>query len=367
MNWQLTQAWFYNASQTRKLHIILSSSGLLLLISLICWWGLTPSYDVLFQHLEEQDANRVINQLDQSQIHYQLRNNGQDIFIDKNLIPKTRLKIMASDASLNPSIGFELFDKSDFGMTDFSQKINYQRALQGELERTIASFDEVNSVRVHISIPENHVFDQKEQETRAAVSVNLKSPLSQKQVSGIQQVLSNAVPNLLKANVVVVDQNGKTLSQSKTSAAKNYFSAKKSIEHYLTTKVSHMLQAIFGDNQRVEINVDLNNDELQRELIRPQKQGQLTHEKQVTSEAAKKSAKHKQIISSEKSYQYGTEKESFKRASGTIKRVSVSVLLPKSCEPETQKQVENLVKSIVGFNHERNDSINVAALLEQKE
>ncbi|MCL9682632.1 flagellar basal-body MS-ring/collar protein FliF [Legionella maioricensis] len=358
--------WFNTLSQQRKLSLLLSILFITLITVLFSWWALSPTYAVLFNHLDEQDANQILSQLEQANINYQLRNQGSDILIDKKLIAKTRLKIMGSGMQLTGSVGFELFDKSDFGMTDFSQKINYQRALQGELERTISSFEEVRQARVHLIIPESHLFDKESNQPKAAITLHLKQALTPKQVKSMQQLVTASVAHLTNNNVVVVDQNGNTLSASEEDSSQTQFTTKKTIEHYLNDKVAQILYKIFTKNQViVKIDAAINYDELQRELIKPQSQGQVTHEKEIKHSSTGKKEKDKtnQEVILEKSYQFGSEKELFKRASGTIERLSISVVLPQNTDKQTIAQVERLVKSTVGFNEKRGDIISVEALI----
>lgn len=363
---QHIQLWFNDLPRQRKLSLSLSLGLVIVLTVLLGWWLLSPSYAVLFNHLDEQDSSKILSQLEQANIDYQLRNGGSDILIDKNLIAKTRLKIMGSEVQLAGSVGFELFDKSDFGMTDFSQKINYQRALQGELERTISSFDEVRQARVHLVIPENHLFDKEENQPKAAVTLHLKHSLTGKQVQSIQHLVTASVAHLNVHNVVVVDQNGNTLSSGEEDNASSHFTAKKTIEHYLNDKVMQLLLKIFNKQQvMVKIDAAINYDELQRELIKPQTHGLITHEKEVKHSSTGKTDKDKsnQDVTLEKSYQFGSEKELFKRASGTIERLTISVIVPQNTDEQTLGQVQRLVKSTVGFNGQRGDSISVEALI----
>ena len=359
--------WFQELSTKKKISLISCSALLILLTGLSIWWVLAPSYGVLFTQLDEKDANQIVNQLESDTISYQLRHNGHDILIDKNLIAKTRLKIMASGLNLSGQIGFELFDKNDLGMSDFSQKINYQRALQGELERTIASLEEISQARVHLVIPEHHLFEQETNKPKAAITLHLKSALAAKQVASIQQLVSASVPHLNLKNVVVVDQNGNTLSSHNETKNLNHLTNKKTMETYLSNKVMHLLEKVFKEkNILVKVDVLLNYDEIQRERINPKSQGLVTHEKKIKhgiqDKGAKDKSKHDFTV--EKSYQLGSEKESFKRANGTIERLSISVILPKNTSPETLKQIQNIVKNTVGFNAQRGDQISVEALIE---
>ncbi|MFI4962448.1 MAG: flagellar basal-body MS-ring/collar protein FliF [Legionellales bacterium] len=359
-------SWFLDLPQKRKLSLSLLLGLIILSTSLLGWWVLSPTYAVLFSHLDDQDASHILGQLEQANIPYQLNNNGQDILIAKNLIPKTRLKIMSEGVELKGSVGFELFDKSDFGMTDFSQKINYQRALQGELERTIASLDEVLKARVHLMLPESHLFEKEQSRPKAAVTLHLKRELNPKQVRSIQQLITASVAHLRLKDVVVLDHMGNTLSKTEEDSSSSHLSTKKSIEHYLNEKVAQMLHPIFPKEKiMVKIDVSLNYDELQRELIKPQSKGQITHEKEIKNTLPDKAEKKQlsQHLTIEKSYQFGSEKEQFKRARGTIDRLSISVVLPKNISEQTRAQVQRLVENGVGFNKQRGDVISVEALI----
>jgi flagellar M-ring protein FliF len=358
--------WFKTQPTKRQLSLaigLLSISGLTLIL---CFWFASPNYAVLFNNLESRDASQILSLLEQSNISYRLHNQGSDILIDKNLVDKTRIKLMSSGMQLSGSVGFELFDKSDFGLTDFSQKINFQRALQGELERTIASLDEVKQARVHLVIPEHHLFQQEDSQPRAAISLHLAHPLSTEQVKGIQQLVAASVAHMQKNKVVLLDQNGYNLSGSTDDLASSHFASKKSMERYLNEKILEMLNRVFSDEEfMVKIDVTLNYDELQRELIKPQQDGIITHEKETQHSTSTKTENPQtnQDLSREKSYHFGTKKEHFTRASGNIERLTISVVVPQYTSQSTLLQIERLVKSIVGFDASRGDSISIEALI----
>ena len=292
-----------------------------------------------------------------------------EILIDKQLIDKTRIKLMGSGLQLSHNIGFELFDRTDFGMTDFSQKINYQRALQGELERTINSLEEVKQSRVHLVIPQSHLFQNENNLSRAAVTLHLKKTLSPRQVISIQQLVTASVANLSASHVVIVDQYGNGLMANDDDSNATHFAAKKSIERYLNEKVMQMLMEVFHQNQvMVKIDATLNYDELKRELVKPQSNGKVIHEKETqhssSTKSDKKSGNHD--VTREKSYQFGHEKENFTRANGTIQRLTISVVLPQTTKKEKITQIERVVKSTIGFDSKRGDTMSVEALIVEK-
>ena len=359
---------FFQAQNTPKKWLLIGGISFIVSITIgLIIWALSPSYGILFSHLDRRDANQILTQLEQANIAYQVQNQGQDILIDKQLIEKTRIKLMASDVQFSQNVGFELFDKTDFGMTDFSQKINYQRALQGELERTINSLEEVNHSRVQLTIPESHLFQQDNNLPRAAVTLHLKKELTRQQVNSIQQLISASVVNLPLTNVVIVDQNGNGLIAHDEDTSTGHFAAKKNVERYLNEKVMQMLHQVFTDDSvMVKIDATLNYDELQRERVKPQQDGSITHEKETRHTTPNKSGKTplNQDFMREKTWQFGKEKEQFIRANGTIERLTISVALPKKTPQDKIKQVERMVKSVVGFNALRGDLISVEALIE---
>lgn len=358
--------WFQAQSNRRKAGLAGGLAIIVILTVILSLLAISPSYGVLFNHLDSQDANQIVSQLEQANIAYQVKNQGSDILIDKKLIEKTRIKLMGSNLQLTHNIGFELFDKSDFGMTDFSQKINYQRALQGELERTITSLDEIKQARVHLVIPETHLFQQENNLPRAAVTLHLKQPLTTQQVKSIQQLITASVANLPAANVVIVDQNGNSLLADSEEISSNHFAAKKAFEQYMSGKISQMLGRIFTEEGVVvKVDATLNYDELKRERVKPQHDGLITHEKETQHSITNKTEKTptNQDITREKSYQFGHEKENFTRANGTIERLSISVVLPQNTDKEKVAQIERLVKGVVGFDAKRGDTISVEALL----
>ena len=361
-----TLLWFQEQSLSRQVSLV---GGIVLIASLTTYlviWAISPSYGVLFSHLDSRDANPILTQLEEANIAYQVRNHGQDIYIDKALIDKTRIKLMGSPLQLAHSVGFELFDKTDFGMTDFSQKINYQRALQGELERTINSLDEIQQARVQLTIPEHHLFQQDNNAPRAAVTLHLNRPLTAQQINSIRQLITASVANLSPADVVMVDQNSNGLITNEDDAPASHFSAKKKVERYLNGKVMQMLHPIFeSEAVMVKIDVTLNYDEFQRERVKPQSEGIITHVKETRHSSAPKTDKTpvNQDYTREKSYQLGREKEQFTRAIGAIERLTISVIVPQHTSVKKMQQIERLVKSVVGFNPKRGDAISIEALV----
>jgi flagellar M-ring protein FliF len=182
---------------------------------------LRPGYVPVFSDLRPAEASAVAAQLDSKNIAYRLADNGATIAVSSDQADQARLLIAGSDVALKGGVGFELFNKSDMGLTDFAQRINYQRALQGELERTIMMIDEVETARVHLAMPERSLFRSERSPSKAAVELIAKPgrQLDDERVAGIQRLVAFAVPDLAPADVVIVDEGGRVLSQSSAQDA----------------------------------------------------------------------------------------------------------------------------------------------------
>lgn len=179
-------------------------------------------YEPAFTSLQATDAATIVEELDRLKVPHRLADQGATILVPKDQIDQARLTILGGDLPLKGAVGFELFNKSDMGLTEFAQKINYQRALQGELSRTIMALDEVDTARVHLSLPETGIFDRDRQTAKASITIATKAGgvIDDAVVRGIQQLVASAVPGLLSGNVAVLDARGRLLSQP-TSAAVN--------------------------------------------------------------------------------------------------------------------------------------------------
>lgn len=195
---------------------IVAAGALLLAVILgaIWYWGFHTSYAPLFSGTRATDAATIVAELDRQKIPYRLADGGTTILVPEDKVNATRLSVMSEDLPLKGTVGFELFNKSELGLTDFAQKINYQRALQGELVRTIMTLDGVESVRVHLALGEDRLFREDRTPPRASVTVRMRNgtQLSDNATFGIQRLVSAAVPKLDVSDVVVLDEHGNVVS-----------------------------------------------------------------------------------------------------------------------------------------------------------
>jgi flagellar M-ring protein FliF len=206
---------FRTASPARQIAIVAMGAALLCVVFLgVYWLALRKPYGVLFNNLRDMDAATIVAELDKKKIPYKLEDHGATILAPQDKIDSTRLDVMSQDLPLKGMVGFELFNKSDMGLTEFAQKINYQRALQGELARTIMSLDGVETARVHLSLPEETIFRGDRQPAKASVTLAARTgrTLSAATIKGVQRLVAAAVTDLTAADVVVLDGQGEIVS-----------------------------------------------------------------------------------------------------------------------------------------------------------
>lgn len=213
---------------------------------------LRKPYDVLFTNLRTMDAATIIADLDKKKVPYRLKDQGTTILVPRDQVDTTRLNVMSADLPLKGMIGFELFNKSDMGLTEFAQRINYQRALQGELARTIMTMDAVDTARIHLTIPEETIFRGDRRPPKASVTVVPRTgrTLAPATVKGIQRLVAASVADLDIANVVVLDEHGAVVSGDTARAAspETQTPERLAIEQHFETRVRQALERIYDPN-----------------------------------------------------------------------------------------------------------------------
>jgi flagellar M-ring protein FliF len=206
----------FRSSTPRTQLLLWGGLGVVVLALLIAAYLLfiRRPYDVLFNNMRTMDAATIVAQLDKDKIPYRLEDQGTTLLVPADIVDQTRLNIMSADLPLKGMVGFELFNKSDMGLTEFAQRINYQRALQGELARTIMTIETVDTARVHLSLPEQTVFREDRRAPGASVTIQTRPGrvLSASAVRGIQRLVAAAVPDMSISDVVILDQAGEEVS-----------------------------------------------------------------------------------------------------------------------------------------------------------
>ena len=189
-------------------------AGVVAVLAAAYYWFLSGSYGVLAQGVRPEQAAAIVEQLKKEDVAYQLRDGGATILVPSSELDATRLKIAGGDLPVKGTVGFELFNQSDMGLTDFAQKVNYQRALQGEIARTIMAMDGIVYARVHIALPERSLFRITRSEPRAAVTLTPQAgvPINAERIPGIQRLVAATVPDLAIDQVAVLNERGQLLT-----------------------------------------------------------------------------------------------------------------------------------------------------------
>lgn len=211
-----------NSARSPQRQIILigaaAISGAILLFLL--WFLLRTPYSPAFTGINSTDALTITQELEKLKMPYELADEGTTIMVPQDRVDAARVNILGGELPLKGAVGFELFNKTDMGLTEFAQKINYQRALQGELARTIMALDEIETARVHLSLPEAGIFQQDRRPAKASITIATKlgGTIGSNVVRGIQQLVAQAVPDLQAANVAILNAHGELLSDAPTDA-----------------------------------------------------------------------------------------------------------------------------------------------------
>ncbi len=224
-------------------------AALFVVLALGYYFFIRAEYSVLYSGLRPADASAIVAELDAKGVAYQLEDQGTTILVPKGESDSVRLAIVRSDAPLKGSAGFELFNKSDMGLTDFAQKINYQRALQGELARTIMMMDGIENARVHLTIPERSLFRGTRSEPKAAVTLTLQRGklVDEARVAGIQRLVAAAVPDLKLADVVILDELGRIISPSPEAADESLppeLAERNAVQEYYRAHIRKAVEAV---------------------------------------------------------------------------------------------------------------------------
>lgn len=225
------------------------------------------NYQTLFAGLSTEDASAVVAKLKELKVSYKLSLGGSAIAVPKDKVHDVRLMLAGQNALPGSGgVGFELFDKTNYGMTEFMQNINYKRAIQGELSRTINQMPEVKASRVHIAIPEKTLFTDREKDVTASVFLKIKpgKAISKDQVAGIVHLVSGSIEGLKPDNVTIVDSFGKILFKSGSSGSTvalsgQQFELQRSVEKTIEESVQTMLDKFIPANRSIiRANVELN-------------------------------------------------------------------------------------------------------------
>jgi flagellar M-ring protein FliF len=252
--------------------------------------GLGQPKALLYSNLDLKEAGSITQQLDQAGVKYEVKGDGSTIFVQRDQVASTRLMLSSKGLPTAASVGYEIFDtQSAMGQTDFVQQLNRQRALEGELGRTINGLDGITAARVHLVLPKRQLFEEEADQPSAAVSLGVggREPTAD-QVRAIQNLVAGAVPNMKPDRVTVVDQHAKTLSGGDTGMAAEADGRKTEVEQRIAKQVKSLVEGIVGAGKarvNVTADVDLAHITTQKKSFDPD--GQVVRSETTTDENSK--------------------------------------------------------------------------------
>jgi flagellar M-ring protein FliF len=407
------KAAFSNLSVGKKLTlatlILGSVAGFIFLLN----WSGQSEFQPLYANLDSEDASAILSKLKEQKIEYRIASNGTTILIPEQHIYETRMELASAGIPQGGGVGFEIFDNTKLGMTAFAQNVNFQRALQGELARTINRIVEIESSRVHIVMTEKSLFVEEDEPATASVVLKLRPGkwLNQSQVKGIIHLVSSSVARLNAEDVTVVDSNGKMLAgdndtSSFGSLSSDQLEYQARVEKNLENRVRTMLESALGENKaivRLSCSFDFKKQERTEELYLPD--NKVVRSEQVSNEITSDPRKNPQgvpgirsnmpgdstagqqnrsvesISSFEKkdqtiNYEIGKVISHINDPAGEMTRISIAVLVDGAYKriekkggtleweyvPRTAEEMEkfeNIVKRAVNFDSSRGDEVEI--------
>lgn len=378
----------------RKTSLVLATLALVLFVFTYNWYNGRVTYAALFTNLDLQDAARITADLDaKNEITYRIENGGKDIYIDEKYVDKYRLDLAMNGMMPQNSTGFEIFDDMGMMVTDEDRKIMYQRALEGELQRSIMSISEIDTARVHLVMSEESIFDTQRRSASASVVVDVKAgaALPAESVKGIIALVSGAVNSLPEENVRVIDSSGNLLSLGMASNEQNsglelagqQKEIKSDFESQLKNNILDLLGPAFGpDKIKVSIYADLDFDAQEQTVISYENPVPRSEQKSASGSGLNQDAIMEDPIGDNVqnvlggngdedmssfdgvvNYELTESRTNTVRAPGKVTRISTSILYDGELTQEQTTSIRNLAATATGYDAARGDLINVEGVI----
>ncbi|MEK6709445.1 MAG: flagellar basal-body MS-ring/collar protein FliF [Nitrospinota bacterium] len=379
-------------------------------------WARQPDFQVLYSGLSQPDSASVVARLRDKRVPFKLEAGGAAILVPAGEVHEARLALAEEGIPSGGGVGFEIFDRSTLGVTDFVQRVNYQRALQGELARTIGQIRGVESARVHIVMPDRSLFAEQQRKPSASVVMKLAggAVLPPNQVKAVVHLVASSVEGLDSRNVTVVDARGNILAGGRPEAEEQFLTAsqmefKAQMERRLEDRVESMLVKVVGPGRavaRVDVELNMRRVERTRELFDPEKQVVRSERRSKESsesgqagaggvpgvqsnvpaseqaaagrlqQAGQLSQQKNTRVNETVNYEIDKTVERVVEPMGDLRRVSVAVMVDGTYtqpagggqpqfQPRGQAEIANftqLVSAAIGFNQQRGDTIRVMSV-----
>ena len=411
---------FTRTAGGRKIMLMLGVAAVIAVMAAVWMWGQQPDYRVLFSNFSDRDGGAIVAELEKMNIPYKYAEGGGALLVPADRVHDARLKLAAQGLPKGGNVGFELMENQKLGASQFLEQVNFQRAMEGELARSIESLSAVQAARVHLAMPKDSVFVSEQKQPTASVLLNLHPGrvLDAQQVSAIVHLVASSVPELSPKNVTVVDQNGNLLSDTTKTASANGMdpSQIKYVQDYqqnVAKRIESIIAPIVGaENVRAEATADMDFSRSEQAVesykpnqtpdamaVRSQQTseslngsanpagvpGALTNQPPapatapITAPGQKPAAAAAPVTPSTATHKdstvnYEVDKtiQYVQKAGGGLKRLSVAVVVNyrktvdksgkaamKPLSPAETAQITSLVKEAMGYNQERGDTLNV--------
>jgi flagellar M-ring protein FliF len=391
---------------TIALAVLAVGAGLYALVH----WRQESDFRPLYTTLASEDAGAVVQKLKESGVAYRLSENGSTVLVPSAKVAEMRLELAAAGLPKTGRIGFELFDKTNFGATEFVEHINYRRALEGELERTVMSLAEVEQARVHVTFSKESVYLESREPAKASVVVRLRpgAQLLPQNVTAIQHLLASAVEGLAPEAVSVLDDTGHLLNRPHSQLASDgadssdrLLELRESMERDLVAKINSTLEPLLGAARfraGASVDCDFSSGEQSEEIFDPTKSVMVSSQKSedtsntggasgvpgTASNLPRPAPRPPTVLAGSSrrtesiAYESSRTVKHMKLPEGTIKKMSLAVLVDQNVHWEGQgknlhkvleqpsaeklKSIRDLVAAATGFSQERGDQLIVESL-----
>ncbi len=395
----------------QRLTVVLAAVATVALIGALVFYGSQPEYAVLFSDLAPADAQSIVEKLKTQNVPYKLTNNSTVVSVPSDRVSELRLQMASAGALAGGHVGFDIFDRTSFGVTDFTQQVNYQRAIEGELGRTLEGMDEVESARVHVTHPQDSLYADKVERAKASVMLRMRQGrmLSRERTEAVVSLVASAVEGLDPADVAVMDTQGRVLSQSSyggvgggpgdTGAFSSHLEASRKFEAETAARIVSLLEPISGAGRvRADVAAKLDFSQVEQTEEKYDPQSQVIRSQQTSQEvrnsnnaglanvvgvrandptakpspvaAASPTASGDQRQAVTTNYEMNKTIKRTIGGGGEITRLSVSVLVDfknvsgvsTTRTPEELRKMQELVSAAVGIDTERGDQIVVESI-----
>lgn len=390
MNNNPLQALFGILNKLNARQKLMLGGGILLtlvLLAILLFFLNEPNYSTLYSGLSQEDASKVVEYLGNQKLLYRIDDNGQTIKVPREKVYELRLALAGKGIPSSGVIGYEIFDKTTMGMSEFMQKLNNKRAIEGELTRTIQQLDGVVGARVHIVIPQKTIFKEEEKTPSASVVLKLRnnSTPTKENIQSIVNLICGSVEGLQPAKVSIIDTKGRILNSDTEDgplayASSKQYEIKRSVENYLAQKAQSILDNVLGyGNAMVQVNADLNFAQVEKTMEQYDPDSQVAiSEQTIKTNNQGKIQRDTTAQSNENTltnYEISKTIQKVIEESGNVKRLSIAAVIndiPKEVKkgdktevvyeqrnPQQIKKLEDIIKNAVGLDPTRNDQFSI--------